>query len=1705
MWTHRHPYRAPTLSRQSISYYAEPALFRSINTNGAIAFVGSGVSAAYGRLNWAEVARAYVYATREILKTTPLSLNRSAQELLTEILLLTGNEEFEISERTDLGDKFPEVPLDTRLNNEQKLLVVELCERFLVSLAPHDDPNLYRRRLREEVLAKILSSRQNHIKFRRHYIEQEEGQGEECDLDDALKECSQSYIESLRVFQAQIAQHQRQANGKASAAILEPTFEKHLYLLDALSSINALDRGELTNEISSYLNPENGSGSQGGESEEACVDEAWCPMFDPIRILVADLKLNRVLTTNYDVELEKFLRDGAGYNVPFHGLIPPPTQTQNDKLNHREAFTGQGLRGISYSLDDDTVGELVNFATHWNRQEHLIFHLHGRMDAPDDAVVTERDYQERYIRKNELRRGFNEGLQSLFAANAVLFVGVGMNEADLLRPLRQFVSQGESPMSEPRHQFALLPYLGKKEATEQAFWLKLRYDVQAIFFGDAEFEKQDKCIGAVISALSGAIENGKTTGPVDDQTFNQLTKEISNSGWGDLAKRQTRTTVKNRRRPPVSLKPNGSVGTPISDELWTAMCTAEEAANALISKLHKSKQLLTPTVIKALILYFKRHCSDLHTRELCAELTRLSKLQRSWWTDWQASAESRRAVFPHNSKAEQARLWVRHRPEHDTTPKNSEIYKVAKNAGHRLPEANGKKRLLRLTAPRGAGNGAFIFELQENVSGLLKNPDPDTRNEWIFDGDYSYAGAFFANTVYSSEFSSILLSLSRFLAGIIQAEIAKGGVVATKVITEAQDRAWPDLSGEESLQQKYDKEPGDRIVRIRTLLEIFNAVQANRDEGDKKRLLIVLSGLERICDENGRPHSPLHRAFFRLIYPEGDRLYRNEVSQDNQLPANEFNVTSDCLPEVGTERFLVHRLGPTREMLSADYGSHLDIVITTSGMSKPLDILSDIDKLPANNAGEIGQVERVGWTRLPRSSPKQRDWLMPNLDNMKARAKADWIKCCKLLFDQPSKGGAAPRVGHVRKYLDNSCVFQAWLTGLFQHASKALPEQSVFEDWLEQLDQGLSQRGFSGGLALLFDYHGKLDLVEGDRKGGKGQAYRTLRQEILRHVSLFAIPVEREVLLSCPHIQSSLDAVCSTAAGSSDDLEEANQRREQIQSQLVTLVEYGLLSRIRARRGGCWSGNSDGDQSTDVETDWHHRYAVHPQARDFLTRQSGLWLPDQGERNFFEVSLYAAQPSMLPTPSKRNFQLVASVVQNLINLSRSDLQQFYRANPQKQMPEEGEATAPPDDAAPSKKARDIINDWKRRDGERIHAISRRLRAAYSLIHGGFSIGVVSRIEQFETEGPVGDEQREPFEIYRGWLRAILNGAVGINMLLNENSPMIRDADSKDFSIQGTVSESKISKPENPLYCDEITWLYNERGVTSLVQGRIFDALPLFRMAKASTQQLDRIDEDLRGTAEQRIGVNEALAMLEFGQLNSARQQFKDIVSHLKHVGTRESSVTLNVAKGYLGLCAHLSGQMASAKDYYEKTIKWAEDNNRLRALSIFNRHLADLHRLEQRDDDARRAISRAITAAARAEQRDLHHMALIAEARLERRNKDAKDKVLPLVLKAEDYAREMGAPKIRLDALRLRAEVVLSQGESSLAGQLAAEAIAIGRRHGMRLRMIASLVLYGRILQQRGPDQMKTAEQILDQAFRAADTAGYQLKASLARRLIQSV
>jgi tetratricopeptide (TPR) repeat protein len=257
---------------------------------------------------------------------------------------------------------------------------------------------------------------------------------------------------------------------------------------------------------------------------------------DPLQLLVNRVGVRRFITTNYDLDIEQMMLD-RGYR-----LRAPGADGASGSTFISESVNAMEARARDFVFHDKRAAHLIDFAVQDGRFALDVVHLHGRATDGDDIVATEADYQRLYLRDDSGRgrgRDLLDGAINLaFRGNALLFVGNGMGEDDLLRPLRHFMSEG--PSGRESDAIALLPDLkGEQARIEEKATLLRRYGVYTIHFGQGQLKpaagtkegtKEEFLLSALVALIRFLV---KQIGKLTDET--RTVPEISKNAAGKQA------------------------------------------------------------------------------------------------------------------------------------------------------------------------------------------------------------------------------------------------------------------------------------------------------------------------------------------------------------------------------------------------------------------------------------------------------------------------------------------------------------------------------------------------------------------------------------------------------------------------------------------------------------------------------------------------------------------------------------------------------------------------------------------------------------------------------------------------------------------------------------------------------------------------------------------------------------------------------------------------------------------------------------------------------------------------------------------------------------------------------------------------------------------------------------------------------------------
>jgi tetratricopeptide (TPR) repeat protein len=347
--------------------------------------------------------------------------------------------------------------------------------------------------------------------------------------------------------------------------------------------------------------------------------------------------------------------------------------------------------------------------------------------------------------------------------------------------------------------------------------------------------------------------------------------------------------------------------------------------------------------------------------------------------------------------------------------------------------------------------------------------------------------------------------------------------------------------------------------------------------------------------------------------------------------------------------------------------------------------------------------------------------------------------------------------------------------------------------------------------------------------------------------------------------------------------------------------------------------------------------------------------------------------------------------------------------------------------------------------------------------------IVSRFLELERLGDLSIGTVGYFEKHRQIVRWLMRVAMEVD------TQESKTGDRRGFTIP------------KPFHAEQIVWLYNECAMFSLVQGRMYDAIAHFDQAFRYVTNIEgRRSEG--GALDARLRLNRIVAAIDCGNGRSYIPEMAKLMETVdEHPAIKAS------ARGWIGVIEHLSGNQAVAREYLERAIKQLELLGHARGASIFHRHLGMLLMSINLNDKARHHFHESQALAEAGGHEDIRQYALIAviRSRVGIDQRQFKPEILTQLQAIEKYARVMGIPRLESDVYRSRGYLLLHQGETQLAGELATRSLEIATLNGLQLRKISAMILLGRTYHQRGHYQ--ACKTVLTRAIDLARRADFQL------------
>lgn len=368
-----------------------------------------------------------------------------------------------------------------------------------------------------------------------------------------------------------------------------------------------------------------------------------------------------------------------------------------------------------------------------------------------------------------------------------------------------------------------------------------------------------------------------------------------------------------------------------------------------------------------------------------------------------------------------------------------------------------------------------------------------------------------------------------------------------------------------------------------------------------------------------------------------------------------------------------------------------------------------------------------------------------------------------------------------------------------------------------------------------------------------------------------------------------------------------------------------------------------------------------------------------------------------------------------------------------------------------------------------------VRGAYGVLRAGWSATGLGRLL---TESPSVGSPAPVYQQYHRRLTRLLN-LVHAYDRLSASPPSSGD--------QAAIQPTKSSEHDGALYHDELAWLFNELGLVCYCQGALPDSSAFFRLGERINRRIESgepvhaagVDRprhpDQPGYRQIESKINLASVLIDRARLSRARDaliQAATFTRECRGDADRIRDEIMARIHGFLGLVAHLSGDSRTALALYGSAIDVLSRCESWRGVSVFSRHRSDLHRAENRLKEAREDLATAVAAAEEGFHPDLVHFCRVSEANLVRT--EVANQVPDRISVAASleptlrFARNIGSAKLESDVYRVMGLIELDQRDFEAATRSALNCLWLASAYHLRLRLMSSLELLGRLMRKRG-------------------------------------
>jgi hypothetical protein len=124
--------------------------------------------------------------------------------------------------------------------------------------------------------------------------------------------------------------------------------------------------------------------------------------------------------------------------------------------------------------DRHEVGNFLREVSRPGGKRYLVY-LHGKFSAPENIILTERDYVERYLLGDEA----SKKLFAIFMVRPVVLIGFSLTDPELTNLIRS--TQGYAQSAAPTH-FIILPLSTDQDEGAITGWLNGKYGIDPVFY-----------------------------------------------------------------------------------------------------------------------------------------------------------------------------------------------------------------------------------------------------------------------------------------------------------------------------------------------------------------------------------------------------------------------------------------------------------------------------------------------------------------------------------------------------------------------------------------------------------------------------------------------------------------------------------------------------------------------------------------------------------------------------------------------------------------------------------------------------------------------------------------------------------------------------------------------------------------------------------------------------------------------------------------------------------------------------------------------------------------------------------------------------------------------------------------------------------------------------------------------------------------------